>query len=343
MKRATITDVARETGYSIATISLVINQKNVSIPDSTKEKVWEAVNRLNYRPNQLAVSMITKKTKVLGLIIPDNSNVFFADLSKSIERAARRAGYSLIYGNSDNDPKRDLAYMRMFADRQVDGIIFAKSASFFQKDGEKSLQFIKDSAIPLVTLDRHVDGSETRSVQLNNFKGGYLATRHLLELGHTRIGAFTGPNELVSSSARLDGYCSALEEAGVTFDERLVVEGDYQLGLEVKAAERFLNEKATAVFCFNDLMACGLYRELHEAGLSIPRDLSVVGFDNVFFSELIHPALTTIEQPVAAMGEGVVAALLDVIEGREVPPEQRNLVYEPKLVVRSSTKRRGDA
>lgn len=124
--RATIRDVAKKAGYSISTVSLVLNNKNVSIPQSTRDKVLAAVKALDYRPNQLAVSMVTKKTNVIGLIIPDNSNMFFADLSKAIEVAAHKAGYNLIYGNSSNDSGHDIEYMRMFTDRQVDGIIFAK-------------------------------------------------------------------------------------------------------------------------------------------------------------------------------------------------------------------------
>lgn len=339
MARPTIRDVAQKAGYSIATVSLVLNHKNVSIPNSTREKIWAVVKELNYRPNQLAVSMVTKKSKVLGLIIPDNSNAFFADISKAIERAARHAGYGLIYGNSNNDSRRDLQYMRMFSDRQVDGIIFAKSTSVFEEDDEKSLQFMKNSVIPFVTIDRQVPGSEVRSVMLNHFKGGYLATRHLIQLGHRRIGAYTGPSDLQNSNERLEGYRSALAEAGIVFDPALIFEGDYQLGQEEAAFTHFLNQKVSAVFCFNDLMAFGLYREMRRAGLSIPDDLSIVGFDNIFFSDIIQPALTTIGQPITEMGKCVVETLLGIIEGDPSATSiRRHQVFEPKLLVRESTK-----
>ena len=203
--RATIRDVAKKAGYSISTVSLVLNNKNVSIPQSTRDKVLAAVKALDYRPNQLAVSMVTKKTNVIGLIIPDNSNMFFADLSKAIEVAAHKAGYNLIYGNSSNDSGHDIEYMRMFTDRQVDGIIFAKSASICAEDDIRAMQFIRESKIPFVSVDRELRGNNIRSVLLDNRRGGYLATRHLLELGHRKIGCVTGPLDLMSSHERLEG------------------------------------------------------------------------------------------------------------------------------------------
>ena len=239
MYRVTIRDVAQRAGYSITTVSMVLNNKNVCIPPDTRQKVWAAVKELGYRPNQLAVSMVTKRSHVLGLIIPDNSNMFFAELSKAIERAARRVGYGLIYGNSSNDSKRDIQYIQMFADRQVDGIVFAKSASLAQEDDAKLLACMADCALPFVTVDRQIAGSDTCAVLLNHFKGGYLATRHLIGLGHTRIGAYTGPLDLLSSNERLAGYRSALEEAGIPYDEKLVFEGDYQYTGGVAALRHF--------------------------------------------------------------------------------------------------------
>lgn len=337
MKRATIKDVAQATGYSIATVSLVINNKPVSIPRTTRDSILKAAEALHYRPNQLAVSMITKRSKVLGLIIPDNSNEFFAELSKSIERAARHAGYGLIYGNSANDSQRDLAYMKMFADRQVDGIILARSAALLYGDDEKSAAYMQESAIPFITVDRAVPGSGVASVSADHFRGGYIATRHLLELGHRRIGAYTGSSDVASSNERLAGYRAALAEAGVPFCEEFVVEGNYQLGGERRALTKFLNQRVSAVFSFNDLMAFGLYREMRAAHLSVPGDLSIVGFDNVFFGDLVDPPLTTVSQPVAEMGACVVRTLLELIEHHTLGQEQQHQVFLPRLVVRGST------
>ena len=339
MGRPTIRDVARQAGYSIATVSLVLNNKKVSIPQATREKILAAAQALDYRPNQLAVGMVTKRTRVLGLIIPDNSNMFFADLSKAIEVAAWRAGYGVLYGNTNNDPQRDLAYMQMFTDRQVDAIVFARSASLLRGDGERGLQFIHNSAIPFVTVDRQLPGSDTPAVLLDHFKGGYMATRHLMDLGHIRIGCYTGPQDLVSSSERLEGYRAALAEAGIPYDPTLLFEGDYQLGQEREAFRHLLNRGVSAVFAFNDVMASGLYREAREAGLSIPEDLSIVGFDNIPFCDILQPPLTTVSQPITEMGACVVDVLVNLLEGdpERAVSVKRNYMFQPKLIVREST------
>lgn len=333
--RTTIKDVAERCGYSIATVSLVLNNKKVSIPQTTRDKVWKAATELGYRPNQLAVSMITKKTNVLGLVIPDNSNIFFADISKAIEVAAHRAGYNLIYGNSDNNPQRDLEYLEMFVDRRVDGIIYAKSTALDFRNNKEVTRFFKERTTPIVAVDRVVEDSSICSVVLDHFRGGYLAANYLLASGHTRIGCFTGPHDLESSQERLAGCKRAFAEAGISFDSSLVYEGNYQAGSEEQALEYFLGKKVTAVFVFNDIMAYGLYREARRRNLSIPKDLSVVGFDDVFFSELIRPALTTVRQPVAEMGECAVETLVRLIR-EETKPEQSSYVFTPELIVRDS-------
>lgn len=338
MGRATIKDVAQMAGCSITTVSFVLNNKEgVSIPLSTRASIFAAAKALNYRPNQLAVSMVTKRTNVIGLIIPDNSNSFFAELSKTIERAAHAAGYCLIYGNSGNDADRDLAYIQLFADRQVDGIILAKSPSISEEGNQHLLDFLETLTIPFLMVDRLISGSRGYSVSSNNFMGGYLATRHLLELGHHRIGAYTGSQNIVSSNERLRGYQTALREWGLPFEEDLLFEGNYQLGREKDALAHFIDRGASAIFCFNDMMAFGLYQEIRKKGLSIPQDLSIVGFDDVFFGELVNPPLTTVRQPVDQIGSVAVDTLLDCINGMTPPPHLRNQVFEPTLIIRKST------
>lgn len=334
--KATIKDVAKKSGYSIATVSLVMNNKNVSIPQETRDKILKVADELDYRPNQLAVSMITKKTNVLGLIIPDNSNLFFADLSKAIEIAARHAGYNLIYGNSNNNSNRDIEYMKMFVDRRVDGIIYAKSNTLDRENDKDCIHFIQRSTTPIVAVDRVVENSSVSSIVLDHFQGGYLAARHLLQLGHRRIGCYTGPHNLNSSQERLSGCKFAFSELDIPFDDSLVYEGTYQIGPEHSALAYFLNKGATAIFAFNDIMAYGIYREARRANLSIPKDLSVVGFDDTFFSEIIQPSLTTIRQPIRQMGKCVVETLLKVIQkGADV--EKHSYVFKPELISREST------
>lgn len=333
--RPTIRDVARRAGYSIATVSLVLNNKDVSIPQSTNDRIWKAANELNYRPNRLAVGMITKKTKMLGLVIPDNSNVFFGDLAKAVETFARKNGYNLILCNSDNNGQRDLEYIGILSDRQVDGIIFVRSEGNPQDD-RKIVQIAAQNSIPLVTVDRIMHGEQVYSITLDNFRGGYLAAQHLIGLGHKRIGCYSGPLELNSSHQRLDGVKLALAEAGISYDESLLFMGDYKMGRENEALEYFIEQKATAVFAFNDMMAFGLYVSAMQMNISIPQDLSVVGFDDIFFCKLVSPQLTTVRQPVSEMGVCVVETLINIINGdKENQPITRT--FEPEFIVRSST------
>ncbi len=335
--RPTIRDVAQLSGFSITTVSLVLNRKGANIPQRTKDKIWNAASTLNYRPNQLAVSMVTKKSGVLGLIVPDNSNLFFASLSKAIEETAHKAGYALIYGNSNNNPQRDYDYLHMFIDRRVDGIIYTRSASSGESEIEKIISYSKEITVPLVTLDRQLPAPNVRAVKLNDYKGGYLATKHLLDLGHTRIGCLTGPSDLSSSQARLEGHLAALEEAGLHYNPDFIFEGDYQTGLEHKALEHFLKQNISAVFSFNDIMAIGIYRAAQQKGLSIPADLSVVGFDNLPIVDMLMPPLTTISQPVNEMGACAVEILVNLIDGQPTKNDRKSYVFEPRFVLRDST------
>lgn len=337
MQRATIRDVAERAGVSIATVSLVLNNREARITPETRTRVLDAVKELDYRSNQLAVSMITKRSHILGLIIPDSSNMFFAELSRAITDESRKQGYAVIYGSSDNSAREDLAYLRMFADHQVDGIIMSRSAPTGDGDKDATLRYIRRLQLPFIMVDRIVEGSECQSVVLNHQRGGYLATSHLLSQGHRRIGCFTGPSDLTSSNLRLEGYREAIKEAGIPFDSALVFRGDYQLGREEQALDRFLEQKVSAVFSFNDMMAVGLYREMAKRGLSVPGDLSIVGFDNIPFSDMVHPPLTTVRQPIEEMAGRVVENLLKVIDGKVDAHDHQAFVFEPKLIVREST------
>lgn len=226
--------------------------------------------------------------------------------------------------------------MKMFVDRRVDGIIYAKSTTLNCENDRDCIRFIQKATTPIIAVDRVVEDSSVSSIVLDHFQGGYLAARHLLQLGHTRIGCYTGPHSLNSSQERLSGCKFAFAEHNIPFDDSLVYEGTYQIGCEQSALAYFLNKGATAIFAFNDIMAYGIYREARQANLSIPKELSVVGFDDTFFSEIIQPSLTTVRQPIRQMGECVVETLLKAIQ-KGAGPEKHNYVFKPELIVREST------
>jgi LacI family transcriptional regulator len=333
--RVTIKEVAKKCGFSITSVSLVLNNKENKIPESSRQIILEAAEEMGYRPNRLAVGLLKKKTKLLGLVIPDNSNMFFSELSKSVEVAARKRGYSLIYGNTSDVYSRDYEYLKLFVDHQVDGIVITKSSHLPEKDDIRNMEFLEKSGVPFVVVDRQPKGFKSNMVTVNNVTGGYLATRYLIEQGHSKIGCFTGPLGLTTSQQRLEGYKNALAEADIDFNESFVVEGNFSSGFENKAMTRFIDEKVTAIFCQNDIMAFGIYREANKFGIKIPTDLSVIGYDNINLCDIVYPGLTTIHQPIDQIGEESVRILTKLIDtSEEVLVEVKEL--EPKLVIRSS-------
>lgn len=336
--RATIKDVARRANVSTSTVSLVLNNKSVPISQQTRDAVLQAAKELHYRPNQLAVGLVTNKTNTIGLIIPDNSNPFFAALSNQIEKAASRNGYSIILGNTNNSAKSTRNYLRIFTDHAVDGIILAQADFSLPEEGEKCMQLIKDLHIPVVSVDRIYKESNLNSVVVDQKLAGYLATRHLLNLGHRRIGCASGPLGLSNCHNRLLGYQKALSEFDVPFDPNLIYEENLNIECGIHALSTLLGQNVTAIFAFNDLIAYGVYKELRNYNLSVPDDLSLVGLDDIFLSEILQPPLTTVAQPVTEIAENVVDRIIGQIVSAG-GTGQEPLVLEPILKVRGSTKR----
>lgn len=335
--RTTIKDIANYTGFSVTTISLVLNGKAHKIPKSTKEKIQKAVEELNYRPNQLAVGLVKKRTKTIGLVISDVSNVFFSNLAKGVEDECRRNGWNLILCNTNDIHKRDMEYIQVLADKGVDGILFCMSLDSDEKKAQESVKLMQKLKVPFVMVDRFIEGVGCCSVIVNHRSGGYAVTKHLLQLGHRRIGCVTGPLGLEDSRLRLKGYQEALEEYGVAFDEKLIYEGNYDRASGSDGTEYFLSmpKKVTAIFAFNDLSAYGAYHCLRKNKIAVPGDVSLVGYDDIFFSEVLDVPLTTVNQPVYDMGVEAVQQLIHDIDGEE--SSQRFITFQPRLVIRDST------
>ncbi len=335
MPRITIHDVAKKAGCSITAVSLVLNGKKSSISSQTKQRVLLAAKELNYRPNQLAVGMVTKRTNVVGIILPDSSNLYFASLLRIIDTIINHAGYSLILANTANDSVRAINALQMFMDRQVDGIIYVESSKPKTSEEAKSMDFALNSPIPLVIMCRSIPNDNIHAVSADHVKGGYMSTSYLLGLGHRRIACMTGPLHISSCIERIEGYKSALNEAGIEYDDQLIFEGDFHLGNEQKAMDKFLSAGATAVFTFNDTMALGLYRDIRRRNLRIPQDISILGYDDLPFSDLIEPAVTTVRQPVDEIATCTAHLLLNLMDGKS--PPQKQYFFEPTLLVREST------
>jgi len=328
---ATIREVAESAGVSYATVSHVLNNTRV-VSQETRERVLAAMTALDYRPNALARSLRQGKTNTMGLVLPDSANPFFAEISRGIEDEAFKKGYSVFLCNTELDTQRELFYVDVLSKKQVDGIIFVAAG-----DKADSLDFLLRQGMPVVMIDRDLPNIEVDVVVTDHQLGGFLATHHLIELGHRCIACIAGPSSITPSAERIIGYRRAHEEAGLACDEKLIIRGDYhaQSGMEITHAILKMNPRPTAIFALNDLMALGALRAAAEAGYSVPRDLAVVGYDDLELARFTNPPLTTIAQPKKEIGVQSVNLLVDRISRKSRPPSR--LVLPPELIVRRST------
>jgi LacI family transcriptional regulator len=328
---ATIRDVARRAGISPSTVSHVINETRY-VSDETKARVLAAMEELNYRPNAVARSLRRKKTHIIGLIVPDSANPFFAEVGRGIEETIFAQGYSLIIGNSAGDLQQELRHINVLSEKQVDGIIFVAAGL-----STKHILTLQAEDMPLVVIDRDIAGVDVDFVLTNHWQGGYLATAHLIALGHRRIGCIAGPAGLPPSVDRVAGYKRALLEHGIEPDEELVVGGEFDPPSGYRAVNHLLAlpRPPTALFACNDLMAIGALGGAVERGNRVPADLSIIGFDNISLASFTNPPLTTIAQPTAQMGALAAQMLMERIRDKTLPP--RRQVLSVSLVVRGST------
>ncbi len=333
--RATIKDIAAKANLSVTTVSLVLNDKPCKIPEETRRLVQKIAEEMNYHPNQLAVGLIKKRTQTIGLIVSDISNSFFAGLTKGIENECRKNHRTLIVCNSNDQFERDLEYITVLASKNADGIVYCMSRDTDLERFYKVQSLLDQFAVPYVMLDRSFDLPGVYIVRVDHVTGGHLATSHLLGLGHRRIACVTGPMNLVDSRDRLQGYRKALAEYGVPFDEELIIEGTYEMESGILASDTLQDRDFSAIFAFDDMMAYGVYQGLKKHGLSIPEDVSVVGYDDIFPSAILDVPLTTVHQPIRRLGEAAVRKLLAVIDNNGDVEASSLLV--PELVVRKST------
>lgn len=329
---ATIREVAERAGVSVTTVSHVLNGTRF-VAEETELRVREAMQALNYRPNSLARSLRRGETRTLGLILPDSSNPFFAEFARQLEDAAFQQDYSLILCNSNGELEKERRYTEVLFNKQVDGIIFMAAG-----DDPYSLQDLAAQAFPIVVVDRIVDHIDVDAVITDNQLSGRLAAEHLTALGHRQIGIIRGPSNVTPSAQRVTGFARALAEAGLTLPEELQAVGDFHSEAGYIAARKLLSlpKPPTAIFACNDLMAIGALRAIHEAGLAVPDDISLVGHDDIELASYTRPALTTISQPVAELAQTAIQLLLRRIHSPEM--EKKRIILPNRLVVRQSTR-----
>jgi len=328
---ATIYDIAKEAGVSIATVSKVINQTG-RISDKTRKRVQDVMKRIDYQPSVVASALTKKRTYTLGLLIPDIANPFFAEVARSIEDHAQLMGYSLVICSTDNDPSKEERYVNVLRQKSADGIMIATG----DRNDALMKQLLK-LKVPIAVIAREMPALAVDTVLVDDYLGGYLAASHLIELGHRSIAAIAEDLSVMSSRERVRGYRQALEEHGIAFDESLVAVSPFHVEGGKKTALNLLGRPnpPSAVFACNDLLAIGVVQAARERGLSVPRDLSVVGFDNTIIATIIDPPLTTVAQPVQEMGSQIVQLISQEIDGNK--SSKQRIVLLPELVVRGST------
>ncbi len=337
--RATLKDIAEATGLSVSSVSLVLNDRPNRISAKNRQLILEKARELHYHPNQTAVSLITRRSTTIGLVLPDITNTFFAQIAKGAETRSRELGYSLMLCNTNDSPEKDDDYINVLLSRGVDGILLVSS---YQPGGDTlcSARWEPSSLEkPVVLVDRGLDQfahkQRISGVFADNELGGYLATQHLISLGHRKIGCITGPMGAASSKNRLFGHIRALQLAGLTFDSSLVREGDFHTESGFLLGGQLLDLGVTGIFACNDMMAYGVYRAAAQRGVQIPTELSVVGFDDLPFSEITEPPLTTVRQSAYAMGVSAVDKVVRMIRDEHVTEPIETM--SPRLILRKST------
>lgn len=329
----TIYDVAREANVSMATVSRVVNG-NPNVKPTTRKKVLEAIERLGYRPNAVARGLASKKTTTVGVIIPDISSIFYAELARGIEDIATMYKYNIILSNSDQNKEKEFHLLNTMLGKQVDGIVFMSG-----NITEEHVQEFERSPVPIV-LAASIEMNDTiPSVAIDYEQATYDAIAMLIEKGHKSIGYVSGPMvEPVNGVKKIAGYRKALEEANLEYNAELVVEGDYTYDSGIEAYEKMIEQqkKPTAIFVGTDEMALGVIHGAQDRGILIPDQLEVVGFDNTRLATMVRPTLTTVLQPMYDIG-AVAMRLLTKYMNKETVPD--HIVTLPhRIEYRNSTK-----
>jgi len=353
--RATILDVARTSGFSASTVSIVLNEAPLSryVAAGTKERIRAVAGRLGYRPDASARSLRSRRSHTIGIMVSDISDPFCTLILQGIEKALYPTTYLPIIMIAHNQREQFERHIEMMIERRVEGLILVANWLF----GEfHLLADIEKSRIPTVGVGRDLTANRISSLQVDNEAGGYAAAKHLYELGHRDIVVLRGPSELSDSDRRWDGIQRFAAEAGLSLAAKRVAQlapavdptSGFDEGISLTSAMIEKNIKFTAVLAFDDLTALGAIRALHQAGRRVPDDCSVIGFDDIPLAALSTPGLTTIRQPMEQMGSMAAQWVLDSLSGAKTPlpaPDVPSLagalhLQAPELVIRESTVRR---
>ncbi|PLR78472.1 LacI family transcriptional regulator [Bacillus sp. V3-13] len=331
-----IADVAKMANVSTATVSRVISNSE-PVKRETREKVLHAIEKLKYQPNVLARQLRRMETKTILVVVPDITNTFFSNVLRGIEAIAGENSYQVLLGDTGNIIDREYGYFDILRQRKADGMILLTARS-----NQQMLEEIAEE-YPIVLACEYFEGSKLPTVSIDNVSSARKATEHLISLNHTRIAHISGPLNVVVGRDRLKGFQQAMIQHSLPVESYLIQEGDfsYESGFNLMMKFLALENPPTAVFAGNDEMAMGAIKAVKSKGLSVPEDISVVGFDDIKFASIFEPALTTISQPTYDIGKRAMKLLLQLINSDEL--EKQQYMLSDKLVIRDSSKEKKES
>ncbi|MBN1921846.1 MAG: LacI family DNA-binding transcriptional regulator [Anaerolineae bacterium] len=330
-RRLTLADIADTAGVSVMTVSRVINDKP-GVSDEVRQTILALVESMGYRPNQIARSLVTEQTTSVGLIVPDNTNPFFAQIARGVEDAAYALQYSVFLVNTVENPQREFDALDSLWQKDVDGLIWCSARVSHEV---LEAQISRFPAVVLLNRELTEPPCNTITINVNDRHGARQAVAHFLAQGRRRIAYLNGPEHSVSAHRRLEGYRDAITEAGVPFDEGLVdcCLPDTDSGYDAALALLDRCPNVDAILAFNDLVAIGAMQACQALGRSVPQNVAVIGFDDIPLATIIKPQLTTLHVDLRHIGESAMRALLDKMEEAACPSA---ILIEPELVLRDS-------
>lgn len=333
MNNITIYDVAREANVSMATVSRVVNG-NPNVKPATRKKVADVINRLGYRPNAVARGLASKKTTTVGVIIPDISSIFFAELARGIEDIASMYKYNIILSSSDENIDKEFHLLNTMLGKQVDGIVFMSGDIT-----DELVKEFKNSPVPIVLAGSVEESGQVPSVNIDYEAAAFDAVMSFAKNGHKQIGYVSGNLSAPINEKKLTGYKRGLKEAGLPFDESYVVEGDYTYDSGIESFDKFLEakERPTAIIVGADEMALGIVHAAQDKGFNVPEDFEVISFDNTRLTLMVRPQITTVVQPLYDIG-AVSMRLLTKLMNKEMVEGQEKVILPHRIEKRQSTK-----
>lgn len=329
---ATIKDIAKQAGVAPSVVSRALNQK-YGVKETTRKLIIKIADEINYCPNAAARSLVTRKTETIGIFMADISQPYYSQIIKGMEYAANQAGYTLLFSNSFESLEHREVFRKMVSAERVDGLIIVGS----NIKNKNFATFLINRDVPFILVERNFFDPRINCIWIDNIQGSYSATKYLIEKGHRRIAHISGNMDFQVALERLEGYKKALYEYKLPFSEELVAHGKFLWQDGYAAMKELLGYKpqCTAVFVANDTMAYGAFQAIHEAGMRIPDDIAIIGYDDLEFSALTNPPLTTIRQPRYELGLKALEMLVKVLR-REGDSVAMKICLKPELIVRFS-------